>query len=287
MDGTHADAAGVAPAAGTEVAAGAPPPTGHDPSPTGGADPPPQAALHGGDYPSRGGVADAGGSSSAAAARPPPSAAPAPATDAGAADSGGAGAGSSSAAVTPAAAAAASAAPLAPLIVTLIVKNPGARGARPPLRLEVPLDGTTIGGVKSVLTGLVPGAPPVSAQRLIFAGHLLKNGQSTLWERGGVAPTLVVGPTARLSLVVHDLLSSLTCRRLLGQRDVVRCAVVRSWGRATTDLHDVLVLVDSLLSSAYCGASSLPRSLASSFASPPCRSVRRAQPCRTSSPPVM
>lgn len=199
MDGTHADAAGVAPAAGTEVAAGAPPPTGHDPSPTGGADPPPQAALHGGDYPSRGGVADAGGSSSAAAARPPPSAAPAPATDAGAADSGGAGAGSSSAAVTPAAAAAASAAPLAPLIVTLIVKNPGARGARPPLRLEVPLDGTTIGGVKSVLTGLVPGAPPVSAQRLIFAGHLLKNGQTL----SDILATCNVTEPQTFHLVVH------------------------------------------------------------------------------------
>lgn len=72
-----------------------------------------------------------------------------------------------------------------PLVVTLIVKNPGARGARPPLRLEVPLDGTSIAGVKQALTGLVPGAPPVSAQRLIFAGHLLKNGQSRWWRWGG------------------------------------------------------------------------------------------------------
>lgn len=248
MDGTHADAAGVAPATGTDAAACAPPPTGHDPPPSGAADPSPQAALHGGDHPSRGDVTDAGGSSSAAAARPLPSTAPAPATDAGAADGGAAGAGSPSAAVTPAAAtAAAPPAPPAQLVVTLIVKNPGARGARPPLQLEVPLDGTTIGGVKSVLTGLVPGAPPVSAQRLIFAGHLLKNGQSTLRERGGVAPAVGVGPTAGLFLIVFDLFSSLTCRRLPEQCGVVRCGVVWSWGRAAADLRDVLFFFNSLL----------------------------------------
>lgn len=102
-----------------------------------------------------------------------------------------------------------------PLVVTLIVKNPGARGARPPLRLEVPLDGTTIAGVKHALTGLVPGAPPVGAQRLIFAGHLLKNGQSTLRETAGVGANSRGGPARGPVESFRDIFSSLTCRRLL------------------------------------------------------------------------
>ncbi|GAB0490937.1 hypothetical protein MMPV_002178 [Pyropia vietnamensis] len=181
MDGAAPDAADAAPPGSIGVAADAPPPTGQRTPPQGTANPPAQAAPREDDCPSRGSGGSDGYGSPAAAASTTPASAPTLTTDAGAVEGASAGAGSSIAAVTPSAATSSP-----PLVVTLIVKNPGARGARPPLRLEVPLDGTTIAGVKHALTGLVPGAPPVSAQRLIFAGHLLKNGQTFLPGMPGV-----------------------------------------------------------------------------------------------------
>jgi len=153
----------------------------------------PPAAASGGAPPPPAASADA--PSAPATAAPddnptPPAAAPlADAPGGGAADGGGAPPPPAAAAAAVAAAtatAAAATAPTAPA-VTLIIKNPGGRGARPPLRLQMPLADTTVGGVKRALTDLVPGAPAVGAQRLIFAGHLLKNGQGTFGGGGGGA----------------------------------------------------------------------------------------------------